>query len=1041
MDFGVLGALLVTGQDAGTLTVGPPKLRLLLAALLCRPGAVVSGGTLAEALWRAGPPPGAAGTIRVYVHQLRRVVGEERLVRAAGGYQLLVGPDELDSERFRALGEQGRKAAADGRPGEAVTLLRQALGLWRGPAFAEFQDAELIRAAAAALDELRLDVLEECVECELLLGRHAELCAEVRELAAEHPLRENLRAQLMLALARSGRQAEATAVFHDTRRQLAEDYGLDPGPRLRAMYQRILDNDPGLAYRRPVTPLQLPRDTARFAGRADLLAALDALVPDERGTAAPMVVTVVGMAGVGKTTLAVHWAHRVAARFADGQLFVDLRGFGPATPVRPIEALAGLLRGLGVAPEAVPLDVQEAAALYRSLLAGRRVLVVLDNAASAEQVRPLLPGGHGCLALVTSRHRLSGLIVHEGARRLNLDVLSPAEARELLAGLLAPDRPGEPPSALEALAQVCGHLPLALRIVAAQLLDAPFRAVEEHAALLRTGRLRGMAVDGDEDAMIRAAFDASYEALPAGERRMFRLLGLVPTGDIGAPAAAALAGVPVEEAARLLDRLTAGCLLANPAAGRWTVHDLLRWYAAERATADPGAVEAFQRFCDWHLHCADAAARHLFRHGLRLPLPPGPPPPSTLRFDSGPAARDWLEQELANLATLVVHCAGHGPKPVAWLLADALRGVFARLRRLVDWTTTAEVGLGAARRDGDDRAVVAMLHSAAHAAFTAGRATAAMAHLTEAAELARRAGWAMGEVAVTGNLGVIRCDIAGQLPVGVSDMARAMRQAERWGMPDIGNSRRSGLSFMHLRMGYLRTALRGALWALELARRADDLSTQAGSHHNAGRAYWELGLPDRAAEHFRRSLAVGRQVGHQEVLIRANLGVALIETIHAGRGGEGLARARTALAQAREIADRWIEAEALNALAAMHAHLGEHAEAARLSASALSVTEAIGARLRTVEPLLGLARAHCRLGELDTAREHADRARSEATAMFLTVDAAHAVAVLAEVALRRGDPATAARHARRALRAYTRSGHRPGERHARGLLAAARRRR
>jgi DNA-binding SARP family transcriptional activator/tetratricopeptide (TPR) repeat protein len=1061
VEFGVLGPLFVVDDRPTARVVGSGKARLLLAVLLCRSNTAVSSDMLVEALWGGDPPRSAAESVRVYVHQVRGVVGEQRVRRVASGYQLLVRAGEVDRDRFRDLSERARKVVTDGDPVRAGELFRRALALWRGSAFGEFHDVELIRAAAVPLDESRLDVLEERFAAELAAGRHAELCAELRALCAQHPLRENLRAQLMLALVRSGRQAEATAVFHDTRRQLADEYGLDPGPQLLHLHQQILVNDPGLSVVWPattaqpwteapreqvtprcerVTPSQLPGDTVDFCGRVELLAALDARLPVDGPNGGAVVVTVIsGMAGVGKTTLAVHWAHRVASRFPDGQLFVSLRGFAPGTPVRPIDALASLLRGLGLVPEAVPLEVEEAAALYRSMLAGRRVLVVLDNAGSAEQVRPLLPGEGGCLVVVTSRYRLSGLAVHDGARRLTVDVLPAQEARRLLVGLLGAERVAGQQPAIDELVRVCGYLPLALRIAAAQLVDAPFRGLAEQAALLRGGGLRSMSVDGDDHAAVRVAFDASYESMPAQVRRMFRLLGLVSTVDVSAPAAAALAGLPVDEAIGLLDRLMAGCLLDQPAAGRYAFHDLLRWYAAERAAEDdPPAVreEAFQRFCDWYLFSVEDAARHLYGHSVRLPLPSRAAPPAAMRFDSSAAARLWLEAERPNLVALIGHCAQHGPRPTAWLLADALRGFFGRLRHIVDWTTVVDAGLSAARQDDDRRAIAAMLHSAAYASYTMCRYSATVTYLSEAADLARGAGWDVGESAIIGNLGVVQGEL-GQTVSGAQLIKRRLRMAERLGHFDPIANNLNSLSHIQLQMGQLNKAVRGAQWALTLATRDRNISCLEATHGTLGNAYWELGMPVRAARHFHLALELSRTSGHREAEILSGGSLALIEATLGPRPGNGLRRAESGLANAREIADHRDEAAAINALAAVQCQLHEYHEARRHYQLGLSVATAIGAKPHAVQALLGLATVHHRLGDLDQAQANAERALAEATTSVMAVRTGQAHATLAEIELDRGNRDTATDHARRALRSTRHTGHRPGQAHALAILATA----
>jgi hypothetical protein len=391
----------------------------------------------------------------------------------------------------------------------------------------------------------------------------------------------------------------------------------------------------------------LPADVTAFTGRRRQLEALDGLLESGADTTAVVISAIAGTAGVGKTGLAVHWAHRVRDRFPDGQLYVNLRGYAPTPPASPLEALAGVLRALGVAAEQVPVETEQAAGLYRTLLADKRMLVLLDNARDPDQVRPLLPGGPGSLVVVTSRHRLSGLVVKEGACRLTLDVLTPEEANQLLARLLGETRVHAEPAAAAELARACAHLPLALRIAAATLADRPQLSIAGYVAELGQGdRLGALAVDGDEQAAVRAAFDLSYAALAPGARRLFRLLGLVPGPEVTADAAAALTGTLPERAARLLDRLAAAHLIDQDTAGRFAFHDLLRLYAAERARHEDTGEErkaATRRLLDWYLHTVDAAARMLYPDKLRLPLPLAEAPRPATPFADHRGALAWCE--------------------------------------------------------------------------------------------------------------------------------------------------------------------------------------------------------------------------------------------------------------------------------------------------------------------------------------------------------------------------------------------------------------
>ncbi len=445
-------------------------------------------------------------------------------------------------------------------------------------------------------------------------------------------------------------------------------------------------------------PAQLPAVIDGFAGRADELAALTELTASN-ATTAPVAV-IVGTAGIGKTTLATHWAHEHRDQYPDGQLYVNLRGHGPGTPMRSEQALGGFLRALAVPAEQVPLDLDESAALYRTLLADRRILVLLDNAVGVDQVRPLLPAGTGCLALVTSRDRLAGLAVRDGARLLRLDTLGTGESLDLLTGLLGDARPANEPDSAAELARLCGHLPLALRIAAAQLARHPDRPIADLVARLRDGdRLAALEIEGDEQSAVRAAFDLSYVALKPEARRLFRMGGLLPGTDLSAPAAAALIGQPPgAEVTRSLAQLTDAHLLGEPVAGRYLLHDLMRLYAQALTEAEDSSAErtaATLRLYEFYLRTADAAARLLYPQMQRLPLPPAPaqpvsrpptlptPPPHSPGWrpsgaissqprngprllDRGPSPGSWWTRCAGISGCAVIHPTGSPPAPRRW---------------------------------------------------------------------------------------------------------------------------------------------------------------------------------------------------------------------------------------------------------------------------------------------------------------------------------------------------------------------------------------
>jgi hypothetical protein len=467
------------------------------------------------------------------------------------------------------------------------------------------------------LSELRLQAVEELVEARLRGGEHTGLVAELRALVAEHPLRERPYGQLMVALSRDGRQADALAVYRTLRHRLTEQLGIEPSQPTQRLHQAVLRGEVTVAAaEQPRVPAQLPADVAGFTGRAEQLSALTRLLTMDDP---PSTVALVGTAGVGKTALAVRWAHQIRERFPDGQLYLDLRGFSAAPPVRPIDALGQFLRALGVAAGQVPADEQEAAGRYRTLLADRRVLVVLDNARGAEQVRPLLPGGRGCLALVTSRDRLDSLVVHAGASRLRLEPLPTADSHKLLARMIGPDRSAADLAGVGELARLCAHLPLALRIAAANLAGGR-ASIAGYVGQLRAGRLDRLATAGQERAAVRAAFDVSYAALSDPARRLFRVLGCVPGVELTVAAAAALTGEDHRTAGQVLDELAAVHLVFEPADGRFGTHDLLRDYAGQLAGAlTTGEREATRRaLIEWYVARAEAAADLLHPGGVVL---------------------------------------------------------------------------------------------------------------------------------------------------------------------------------------------------------------------------------------------------------------------------------------------------------------------------------------------------------------------------------------------------------------------------------------
>ncbi|MDQ3576266.1 MAG: helix-turn-helix domain-containing protein [Actinomycetota bacterium] len=534
---GLLGSFTV---EHGTrlVEVGALKQRSLLALLALHANTPVRREEIVDVLWGDRPPDSCLALVHTYVSRLRRaLVSVSRhhsgvISSVAGGYQLTLRPDQLDLLCFAAAAERADRLRA-AEPAAAADLLDQALAYWRGPVMADLPIRLRQHPNAVGLAARRRDVALTQADLGLALGRYEQVVARLRPLAHDEPLHEGLHARLMLALAGTGEQAAALTAFTDIRVRLVEELGVEPGLEIRDAHLRVLRERPVPARPVPRVPAQLPTETPGFVGRAAALERLDELLAEIDDHAGVVVVAVSGSAGVGKTALAVRWAHQVRDRFPDGQFSVDLRGYAAGMPPTTHEILAQFLHALGVSADRVPTGVDEAGGLYRTLVTGKRMLVLLDNAATAEQVRPLLPGSPGTFVLVTSRDRLTGLTARDGAHPLPLDVLAPDEAVALLGELVGVGRTRREASAAAEMADTCAHLPLALRIAGANLAIRPLTSVADYTRELRDrGRMSGLAVAGDESGAVRVAFDLSYEKLVPAARRLFRLLGLVPGADI-----------------------------------------------------------------------------------------------------------------------------------------------------------------------------------------------------------------------------------------------------------------------------------------------------------------------------------------------------------------------------------------------------------------------------------------------------------------------------------------------------------------------------
>lgn len=726
------------------LSSGSPQQRALLAALLLREGRTATAGELIDAFWGEDPPSQALATIRTYASRLRKILGQDTLVSESGGYAIRTDRAALDLTLAQDLAAEAEKARAAGDRCQARTLINKVLGLWDGEALASvpgpYADNQRTR-----LEEWRLQLTETRLDLDLEVGCHAEAVSELTALTAAHPLRERLRELLMVALYRSGRQAEALAVYADTRRLLAEELGVDPRPELAQLQQRILRADEELARPAdepapapaPLRPAQLPATVPDFTGRSAFVSELGSRLATAESSVMA-VSAVAGIGGVGKTTLAVHVAHQARRHFPDGQLYVDLQGAG-ARVAEPETVLGSFLRALGTADSAIPDTLDERAALYRSTLDGRRILILLDNAHDAAQIRPLLPGTPGCAALVTSRVRMVDLA---GAHLVDLDVMSPEEALQLFTRIVGAERVGaEREAALDVVA-ACGFLPLAIRIAASRLAARRTWTVSVLAAKLADERRRLDELQAG-DLAVKATFELGYGQLEPAQARAFRLLGLADGPDISLAAAAALLDLDPHVAEDLLEALVDTSLVESAAPGRYRYHDLVRLYAracAERDEQSPVERElALSRLLDFYLATA-AGVYALERPGDRLADHREPTQYSGLTFADRHTAQDWLYTEANSLLACVRQASGAGGVRRAVDLLWATKDLAESGANSKQYEAAAITMRDLARSSDDARAEGRALITLTNARLVAGRFDQAERDAQRAMRLARAVG-------------------------------------------------------------------------------------------------------------------------------------------------------------------------------------------------------------------------------------------------------------------------------------------------------------
>jgi DNA-binding SARP family transcriptional activator/Tfp pilus assembly protein PilF len=873
------------------LPVPAGKQRVVLAVLLLSAGQVVSAEKIADMLWGTAPPPSAQVAVRNYVKRLRQTLAEAGpglIGTWPGGYLLSVEPSGLDVARFQNLLRAAQAAVRDGSWEQATAQATAALALWRGDPLVDIGSDALAAREVPRLAELYLQALEARTDADLKLGRHASVIGELRRQVSTHPLREHLHAQLMLALYQSGRQAEALAAYQHVRRVLREELGTEPGTRLRDLHQQILTGDPALADTAPAAaggppaavPRQLPGAVRHFTGRSAELAALAGLLGQaEPPSAGGAVITAIcGTAGVGKTALALHWAHGVATEFPDGQLYVNLRGFDPSgTPVTPEAGVRGLLDVLGVPPERIPVGLDAQAGLYRSLLAGKRMLVLLDNARDANQVRALLPGTASSMAVVTSRSRLTGLAVTEGASQISLDVLTEPEARELLASWVGPARVAAEPEAVSEITGLCARLPLALAITAARAEARPGLPLATLAAELRqaTERLDALTT-GEAATDVRVVFSWSYRNLGERAARMFRLAGLHPGPAISAPAAASLAGVPLTEARAALRELTGACLLAEHIPGRFVFHDLLRAYATEQARAEDSDTEhraAIHRMLDHYLRVGYPAALLLQPSRAPLTLPAIQPGVSPEVLTDHQQAMAWLETERQVLLAVTAAAASAGFDTHAWQISWSLATFLQWRGYWSDAIKLQRTALAATQCLGDLIAQASAHYLLGMAVATAGAPEDASTQMSRAPALRQQLGDPIDQArSHTGLAWVSGLQGRHGDALGHAQHALGLYQAagHRAGQARALNA----VGWHHAQLGDYEQALTCCLESLALQRESVDLPLEADTLHSIGYAYHHLGHHAQAISYYQQVLDLYRrqQDRHHEAATLACIG-------------------------------------------------------------------------------------------------------------------------------------------------------------------------
>lgn len=1012
----------------------PPMQRRLLGLLALQANRMVTYTDIVDFLWGEEIPASYLNLVHTHVSRVRRFLdgagaGEELISRTGAGYRLTLAADQSDLLAFADLVAKAAAHRVAGQSEEAERAYEQALSSWRGQTLADLGPHALHHPVVVAVSQQRLTSVLEYADLALDRGHRRAALERLRELVHTEPLHEGLNARIVLALAASGQRAAALRWFGELRDRLRSDLGIEPGPELRDAHTRILHQ--GAAAHdltsRPsgspaeAAPAQLPPDIATFTGRDRQIRELNAYLTaaDAHPTAARVTV-ISGTAGVGKTALAVHWSHHVRHRFPDGQLFYNLHGYSDTASKTAADALTSFLLALGMSPATVPLDIDARISQFRSMTANRRMLLVLDNVTSPDQVRPLIPANRHSAVVVTSRNDLSGLKVHDDALIVELDVLGDEEAVALLTKVLGGSAPETPPDMIDELARLCAHLPLALRIAAANISRGAYGTVKDYVTALSQGnRLAELAIDGTRNTAVEAAFALSYAALPSRTARLFRLLGLVPGTDFTLDAAAALGASTADEARQELTRLATAHLVDRYEPGRYRFHDLLRLYAAERARDEEspeGLAEARQRLYDWYLLNVRAVVEQSHPHWARLPLGATSEGVTAASFADLASASGWLAAEHRNLVAAVHQAARSGPRPAAWLLTDAMRSYFWASGSMSDWLSCAQAAVTVAEEEGDAPGMAAATLSLANAHAFQGRDDA-LSLYARARSLADQGEWKEGMASIRNNLAGYYLRL-GQLNDAARYLTEGIKLDEEDGRLGMLGIKHVNLGAVYAQLGRLDSALRHLTRALELHPDTDGMIAL-----NLGEVCYLRGRFDDALRHLHRAHSLCEEAGSHAVELPC---LTMLSEVHCdlGRYEEALALGKQALARSRDIGDPLAESVAHNALGKLYQHTGRHSQAIEHHRRAVEL--AGDHLLDKTAALVALANATRRLGSGE-AVFFAEQALQHARERSFRLLEGLAHTALADIALAAGDPAEAVRQGRLALEIHSDTGHRLGE--------------